>query len=184
MNAHACRLVARRSLFTLLTAAVAACGPGTDRQQDALDSIDVRLRRLEAHAAADSVARADSAGTTSEHPTAIVRAYFTALVARDFARAAALSETGGDSAAFARAHGDTTVTSFEVGEPGDVGAAAGSRYVIVPVVMRGTTPDRPPLLLHGRVTVRRSGVDGATDAQRRWRIYGIEWSSNAKPAQR
>jgi hypothetical protein len=178
MNAHALRPVALASLLALL-GAVAGCGREPDRQQARYDSIDARLRRIEARAAADSAARSDSAGTTAEDPAATVRAYFTALVARDFARAAALSEAADDPAAFARAHGETTVASFEVGEPGEVGAAAGSRYVVVPVVMRGTTADRPPLLLHGRVTVRRSVVDGATDAQRRWRVYGIEWRSNA-----
>jgi hypothetical protein len=45
------------------------------------------------------------------------------------------------------------------------------------------TPERPPLLLHGIVTLRRSVVDGASDAQRRWRTAGIEWSTSGKPAQ-
>ena len=130
----------------------------------------------------------DSLGRRVEDAAATVRSYLAALTQRDFARAAMLWDEGadpgaGDSAAFHRAHGDTTLTAFDVGTPGAVEGAAGSRFVVVPVVVAGSTPDRPPLRLHGRVTLRRSVVDGATEAAQRWRIHRIEWSSNAKPPQ-
>jgi hypothetical protein len=174
-----------------LLALPGACQPGSADKAPGHDTAGTQAPGVGA-ARGDTVGTTpgtamDSLGQRPEDAVATVRTYLAALVARDYARAAALLDAGaaggGDSAAFAHAHGDTTVSGFEVGEPGDVGAAAGSRYVEVPVVMRGATPDRPPLLLHGRVTLRRSVVDGATDAQRRWRISRIEWSSNAKPAQ-
>ena len=127
------------------------------------------------------------AGRRPEDVTAVVRSYLDALRRRDYASAASLWADGatagaGDSAAFRRAHGDTSVAGFVVGSPGRIGAAAGSRYVEVPVTMEGTAPDRPPLRLHGIVTLRRSVVDGASEAQRRWRIARLEWSTSGKPA--
>ena len=130
----------------------------------------------------------DSLGRRPEDAAAAVRSYLASLSQRDYARAASLwaenaTDGAGDSAAFRRAHGDTAIVRFDVGVPGRVEGAAGSRYVTVPVVVDAATPERPPLLLHGIVTLRRSVVDGASDAQRRWRIAGIEWSTSGKPAQ-
>ena len=112
------------------------------------------------------------AGRRPEDVTAVVRSYLDALRRRDYASAASLWADGATAGA-----GD-----FEVGAPGRIGAAAGSRYVEVPVTMEGTAPDRPPLRLHGIVTLRRSVVDGASEAQRRWRIARLEWSTSGKPA--
>jgi hypothetical protein len=130
----------------------------------------------------------DSLGRRAEDAAATVRSYMASLTQRDYARAAMLWEEGadpgaGDSAAFARAHGDTTWTAFDVGAPGPVEGAAGSRFIVVPIIAAGTTADRPPLRLHGRVTLRHSVVEGASEAARRWRIQRVEWSSNAKPPQ-
>ena len=138
--------------------------------------------------AAATAAPADSLGRRAEDAAATVRSYLAAMSQQDYARAAMLWDDGadpgaGDSAAFRRAHGDTTLTAFDVGTPGAIEGAAGSRYIVVPVVIAGTTADRPPLRLHGRVTLRRSTVDGASEAAQRWRIHRIEWSSNAKPPQ-
>lgn len=139
-------------------------------------------------AAAAAPRPADSSGIRAAEPERVTSEYMMALLRRDFARAASLwvegaTEGAGDSAAFRRAHGDTTFTSYEGGVAGRIEAAAGSHYVKVPVVARGTVPDRPPLLLHGIVTLRRSMVDGATAEQRQWRIMRIEWSTSGKPPQ-
>ena len=159
-----------------LALAIGACAPDRD------------ARRAPEDAAARAVVAADSLGRRPEDAAATVRSYLAALSQRDFARAALLWADGadpgaGDSAAFARVHGDTTITAFGVGDPGRVEGAAGSRVIEVPVTVEGTTPGRPPLRLHGRVTLRRSEVDVASEAARRWRIARIEWSSNAKPPQ-
>ena len=130
----------------------------------------------------------DSLGRRPEDAAVTVRSYLAALTQRDFSRASSLWDDGategaGDSAAFERAHGDTAIARFEVGAPGAVEGAAGSRYITVPVTVHGSTPQRPPLLLHGLVTLRRSVADGASEPQRRWRISRIEWSTSGKPAQ-
>jgi hypothetical protein len=162
--------------WILLALALGACAPERDAQR-APDGAPV-----------GAAASADSLGRRPEDAVATVRSYLAALSQRDFARAALLWDEGadpgaGDSAAFHRAHGDTTITAFGVGEPGRVDGAAGSRAIEVPVTIEGTAPERPPLRLHGRVTLRRSEAEGASEAARRWRIARIEWSSNAKPPQ-
>ena len=180
MNEQVFRTLRIGALVTLLV----ACGQRSSSPPPRDDSA-----ASGAASAPTSAASPESIGQRPEDPAATVRAYMTALTRRDFGKASAFWEPGADaavvdSASFARAHGDTTVAEFEVGTPGGIEGAAGSRYVVVPVVMRGSAPDRPPLLLHGQVTLRRSVVDGAMDAMRHWRISHIAWSSNAKPAQR
>lgn len=160
----------------LLALALGACTPDGD------------ARRAREDTAGRAAVAADALGRRPEDAVATVRSYLAALSQRDYARAALLWDEGvdpgtGDSAAFRRAHGDTTITAFGVGEPGRVEGAAGSRFVEVPVTIEGSAPERPPLRLHGRVTLRRSEAAGASEAARRWRIARIEWSSNAKPPQ-
>lgn len=76
-----------------------------------------------------------------------------------------------------------TAASFEryrefhanVGGPGRVEGAAGSRYVTVPVHFYGTLKSGGRFVEDGAITLRRSGeVDGATAEQKRWRIYSAE----------
>ena len=141
----------------------------------------------EVPAAAESVPF-DSLGLRPEDAAATARAYLAALVVKDWARAAELwaedNAAARDSASFRRAQGDTTITAFAVGTPGPMGAAAGSRYIDVPVRVAGVLPRRRPLQLTGTITLRRSVVDGATDRQRRWRIMRVTWSAPMPAASR
>jgi hypothetical protein len=60
----------------------------------------------------------------------------------------------------------------EVGAPGAIDAGAGQRYVTVPVKAYGTLRDGTPFAMEGPLTLHRAGnIDGATEAQRSWRIY-------------
>lgn len=62
-----------------------------------------------------------------------------------------------------------------VGGPGAVEGAAGSRYVTVPVQFSGTLRNGRAFVEKGTVTLRRVGeVDGATAAQKRWHIYSVD----------
>jgi hypothetical protein len=58
----------------------------------------------------------------------------------------------------------------EVGAPGRVEGAAGSRYVEIPVVVRARTRAGKAQRFEGTYTLKRTVVDGATPAQRSWRI--------------
>jgi len=64
----------------------------------------------------------------------------------------------------------TASVRAEVGVPGEIGAAAGSRYVEIPVKIAATTTDGASQAFSGVYTLRRSVVDGATAEQRAWRI--------------
>ena len=65
-----------------------------------------------------------------------------------------------------------------VGGPGRIEGAAGSRYVTVPVHFYGTLKSGKAFLEDGTITLRRTEVDGATRERKRWRIYSAE----VKPA--
>ncbi|HEY6843055.1 MAG TPA: hypothetical protein VI391_02730, partial [Thermoanaerobaculia bacterium] len=66
---------------------------------------------------------------------------------------------------------DTASVQVTAGAPGRIGAAAGSRYVDVPVVVNAITTSGAKRRFEGTYTLRRSVVDGATAEQRSWRIY-------------
>jgi len=69
-----------------------------------------------------------------------------------------------------------------VGGPGRIEGAAGSRYVTVPVQFSGTLRSGRPFVEKGTVTLRRVGeVDGATPAQKRWHIYSVDVKPSAAP---
>ena len=126
----------------------------------------------------------DDAGAAAAEPTpadaaATVRDYYAAIGAGDFARAWSIwSDDGrgsGQSAAqFAQGFADVVRLAATVGEPGPVEAAAGSRYVRVPVGLGTVDGAGRAHRYAGHVVLRRAVVDGATEAQRAWRIASVE----------
>ena len=62
----------------------------------------------------------------------------------------------------------------QVGDPGPVEGAAGSRYIQIPVGIAETLGDGSVRKRVGVYTLRRSVVDGATPSQRAWRIASVE----------
>ena len=158
--------------------ALSACERRTARADSSADTPAETAAATPAPAAAVPF---DSLGLRPQDAAATVRAYLAALVVKDWARAAELwaedNPAARDSASFGRAQGDTTITAFAVGAAGSMGAAAGSRYVDVPVRVAGVLSRRRPLRLQGTFTLRRSVVDGATERQRRWRIARVSWSA-------
>jgi hypothetical protein len=106
---------------------------------------------------------------------AVIRDYYAAINRRDFAQAHALWSDGGRASKqtleqFSAGFADTTGVSVEIMAPGRVDAAAGSRYVEVPVALTATHADGQQLRFVGAYTLRRAVVDGATADQRAWRI--------------
>lgn len=114
---------------------------------------------------------------TIDDAVAVVRGYFSALAGRDFARAhAAWSEgdTAHSAAQLAAEQADVASSDVSIGAPGRLDAAAGSRYLRVPVTVVRGLRDGNAQRLAGAVTLRRAVVDGATAEQRAWHIAGIE----------
>ena len=112
---------------------------------------------------------------TPADAVAVVRDYYAAINRRDFAHAHALWSDGGRASGqsaqqFADGFADTTGVSVEILAPSRVDAAAGSRYIEVPVALTATHADGRQQRFVGAYTLRRSMVDGATPDQRAWRL--------------
>lgn len=126
----------------------------------------------------------EGAGEVADEPTAndavgVLRDYFAAINSGNFGRAYALWADGGRASGqspqgFADGFADTTGLSVELMPPGPMEAAAGSRYVEVPVNLRASLRDGGERRLTGTFTLRRAVVDGATAEQRAWRIASAD----------
>jgi hypothetical protein len=119
---------------------------------------------------------APAVADTSADPVSVVRDYYAAISARDFARAYLLWSDDGRASGktrdeFERGFQQMTSVAATVGAAGRVEGAAGSRYVDVPVEIESHQRDGSVRRFSGRYTLRRSVVTGATDAQRRWHLY-------------
>ncbi|MBU8976526.1 hypothetical protein JI752_010290 [Lysobacter sp. MMG2] len=116
-----------------------------------------------------------TAEPTPQDAVAVIRDYYAAINRRDFAQAHALWSDGGRASKqtleqFAAGFADTTGVSVEIMPPGQVDAAAGSRYIEVPVALTATHADGRQQRFVGAYTLRRAVVDGASADQRAWRI--------------
>lgn len=110
---------------------------------------------------------------------AVVRDYYAAIAARQYARAYALWSGGGNASGqtpqqFAGGFADTAQVVVETQAPGRVDAAAGSRYIEVPVAVRATHADGSVHRYVGAYTLRRAVVDGASAEERAWRIASAD----------
>jgi len=116
-----------------------------------------------------------SAEPTPEDAVAVVRDYYASINSRSYARAYSLWSDNGRSSGqspqqFAQGFADTTRVTAEVQAPGAVDAAAGSRYIEVPVAISATQNDGSVRKYVGAYVLRRAVVDGASAEQRAWRI--------------
>lgn len=128
---------------------------------------------------ADTTSSAPPASVPPAEPTAgdvviLIHSYFDAINAKRYHDAyvcwAREGEASGQSFdRFAQGFARTDSVRVEAGAPSDMDAAAGSRYITIPVRIvayeRGSEQK-----YSGTYTVRRSVVDGATADQRAWRI--------------
>ncbi len=108
-----------------------------------------------------------------------IREYYANINTRSFGRAYVLwSGNGGGSGQspqqFADGFANTTGVSVEIQQPGAMGAAAGSRFLEVPVAIAATQRDGSIRKYVGAYTLRYSVVDGATPEQRNWRISSAD----------
>lgn len=130
------------------------------------------------------IAGEHSAPSSTGEPTAqdavqVLRDYYDAINARDYAAAYALWSDGGRSSGqspqqFADGFDDTREIQVQVDAPGRVDAAAGSRYIEVPLAITATRNDGSVHKYVGAYVMRRAVVDGAAVAQRQWRIASAD----------
>lgn len=113
---------------------------------------------------------------TSAEPSDVIRRYYEAINSGDYHTAYALwgddgPPNGQTFEVFQAGFRETAQVNVEVGEPGRIEGAAGSRYVEIPVVVRARTKAGAAQRFEGTYTLRRVVVEGATPAQQRWHFY-------------
>lgn len=126
--------------------------------------------------AVSAAAIAPPPDTAAQSAVEVLRRYFAAIDARDYPTAYALWANGGAASGqtleeFAAGFAQTERVRAEIGEPGRIEGAAGSRYIAIPVAIHATTASGEEQHFEGGYTLRRSVGDGATPEQRSWRIH-------------
>lgn len=109
----------------------------------------------------------------------VLHDYYDAINAHDYARAYVLWSDGGRSSGqspqqFADGFNDTRKVEVQIDAPGRLDAAAGSRFVEVPLAISATRNDGSVHRYVGAYALRRAVVDGATAEQRQWRIASAD----------
>jgi hypothetical protein len=118
-----------------------------------------------------------AAEPTAEDAAALVRNYYAAIEARDYDRAYLLWADGANRQTpeqFAAGFATTAHVAATIDTPGRMEAAAGSRYIEVPVAIESAQQDGSVRRYVGAYTLRRAMVDGATPEQRQWRIASAD----------
>ena len=118
---------------------------------------------------------------TPQDAVAVVREYYGAIDSHTYARAYSWWSDGGRSSGktlqqFADGFADTANVAVTLDAPSRIDAAAGSRYIEVPVTLTATRRDGSVRRYAGTYTLRRAVVDGATADQRAWRIASADLS--------
>lgn len=132
--------------------------------------------------AQEAATQTDQAGSDEATPAAarrVVIDYYTAIDARDYAKAYALwSDNGAASGQsyehFSGGYANTRSVQASVGEPFDEEGAAGSRYIQVPVELKALQQDGSERAYRGRFTLRAVMADGASEEQRHWHLASAE----------
>lgn len=128
---------------------------------------------------AGTAAGAAAAEPSANDAVAVLDAYYAAIADRQYSRARGLWSGAGESSGqnlqqFAAGFADTVAIVFKPGTPGRVDAAAGSRFVEVPVSIQATHGDGSVHQFVGSYTLQRAVVDGASADQRAWRIASAD----------
>ena len=121
-----------------------------------------------------------------EEAAAVIRTYYAAINALDYSRAYGLWSDGGRASGqspdqFAAGFGGTSVVMVDIGTPGAIEAAAGSRFIQIPVTLRAQQTDGSSRRFEGHYVLRRAVVDGASDTQRTWRIASADLREVSAP---
>ncbi len=123
----------------------------------------------------DGLADDGMAEPTVQDALIVLRDYYAAINAGQYDSAYRLWSDDGKASGqtpgqFAVGFADTDNVDAQFGEPGRVDPAAGSRYLQIPVSIVATQTDGTVHRYAGSYTLRRAVVDGASQAQRAWRI--------------
>ena len=106
----------------------------------------------------------------------VIRDYYQAINQRDFERAYHAWGDGGANSnqtidEFRRGYDQTDHVVVEIGQPGRIDAAAGSRYIDIPVEITATMKNGQVQHFSGSYSLRRTVVEGSTPEQQTWHFY-------------
>jgi len=161
----------RESRTVLLTFLVLACGC----QRSGPPASPPRVGATSAPS--ESAAPVDN--ESAESAANVVLAYYRDINERRYDQAYRLWAADGAASGkpldtFRDGFEHTASVSVELGTPGRIEGAAGSRYVEIPVRITAVATDGGRQVFSGSYTLRRSVVDGATAEQRAWRIHSAK----------
>lgn len=177
---------AHRFGFIAALAAIALCACKPPAQSAATPPAEspVSAPPAAAPARAGSDVAPDKAVAASDEATpaaaeAVVRAYYAAIDARDFASAYAQWSDGGKASGqsferFRDGYANTESVRVEVGTATDEEGAAGSRYIRVPMELHARQRDGGTRHYRGSFILRAVVADGANAEQRRWHLYSAD----------
>lgn len=116
----------------------------------------------------------------------VVQTYYALIGEGRYDQAWALREPDGLSQAeFTNGFAAFSEYHANIGGPGRIDAGAGQRHVTVPVQIYARHKDGRPLYQIGTAVLHRTAdIDGASDAQKRWRISAITLTETAGGAAR
>jgi hypothetical protein len=168
----------------LLLCSVVACGRTDERANDTSRPPDTSASASGHDTAA--VSSSSPAESTMRRALDVIREYYAAIDARDYARAYAAWAPDGPPGhpsleEFRRGFAETASVSLALGDPGRLEGAAGSRYLEVPVTVTSTQRDGRTARFTGSYTLRQSVVPGASDAARRWHLYAAQLVRSEAP---
>ena len=148
-------------------------GDQAGKNQNAPDTVQVSPHPVQD---SDNSALGREEAPDSVTALAVLETYYDAINAKDYPRAYSLWASNGEAsgktlAQFSAGFAKTEAVRLMAGPPGPIGAAAGSRYIDIPVAIQAKLSDGTEQHFTGTYTLRRSVVDGATSEQSQWRIY-------------
>jgi hypothetical protein len=103
----------------------------------------------------------------------VVQHYGALIEQGKFTEAAGYWSDGASASTFAKQLQASGLKHLEIGKPSDPEGAAGSSYVTMPVFFYGGNARKAADIILRRV----NDVPGSTEAQRRWHIEHIEWTT-------
>lgn len=126
-----------------------------------------------------SAGTVDSGRSGSAEAAGVVQMYYDAIDRGDYASAYRLWADGGGAsrqtqAQFVAGFADTEAVEVTVSDSISMEGAAGTQYATVPVNIEAKLRDGTRQRFVGSYTLRRSVIDGATAAQRSWRIHSAK----------
>lgn len=131
----------------------------------------------------DSVPQDVPPASDADAAASVIRDYYAAIDAGRFREAYALWRDDGAASGqsyeeFAAGFTETADVTVDIGAPGRIEGAAGSRYVMLPVMVEAVTSAGDTQHFAGTYTLQRSVADGASAEQRAWRIRSAEISAH------